>query len=611
MCGILGGINQEIDYSLLDMIKHRGPDRQAIYEDVQRNNPVWFGHARLSIVDLSEAGNQPMSSVCGNYVIIFNGEIYNHLELRRELHFNNFKGHSDTETLLYYLIEKGIDGLNNLNGIFAFAFYDKINEELLIVRDKYGVKPLYYSLKNNTFIFSSEIRPIQQVIRSELNFDVLSVLLNLRYIPSPYTLYEHIEKIRPGHYIRINLKNESLKYEIVNYATTVMEYRKIPFAEALLLYEDYFSRAIKRQLMSDVDVGVFLSGGIDSALVASIACKLSAKKLQAFTVGFDSKFMANEIEMAAETARYLNIEHNVVKIDAKNFFDIFEECSRIIEEPLATTSIIPMYYLSKLASQKVKVVLTGQGADEPLGGYKRYQGELLRSKYPNFLFHIASLLIKLSKTKNESFIRAANSLSIGNDIRRFMYIYSIFTPKEVFNLTGKTCDLSENLISYYYNLLGCDNKKTSVDRMMSIDMRMNLADDLLLYTDKITMNFSLECRVPILDFELTEFMESLPLDYKLSGKDTKIIHREYAKKLLPRDIINRPKMGFQSPTNIWFRDNLNKIEEILLSHVSLISNILNKKAIRQVLEEHRKGFNREKQIFLLLSIHYWLKNQHR
>jgi asparagine synthase (glutamine-hydrolysing) len=609
MCGILGGINQKIDYPLLNMIRHRGPDRQSIYEDTKHDNPVWLAHARLSIIDLSEAGNQPMCSVCGNYVIIFNGEIYNHLDLRKELQFKNFKGHSDTETLLYYLIEKGIDGLNDLNGIFAFAFYDKKKGLLLIIRDKYGIKPLYYSLKNNKFIFSSEIRPIQKIVKSDIDTEVLPVLLNLRYIPSPYTLHKDIKKLRPGHYLQFDLGKSILQYKEINYDIYNYKYSDISFPEAVSLYERYFSEAIERQLMADVDVGIFLSGGIDSALVASVASSLSSKPLKAFTVGFDSNHFTNEIEMAVQTAQYLNIEHNIVKINDDNFFNIFEECSKIVEEPLATTSIIPMYYLSKTASEQVKVVLTGQGADEPLGGYKRYQGELLYSKYPNILFHIASWLIRLSKTTNERLIRAANSLSIKNDIERFLNIYGVFTSKEIVALTGKDTDLSSSLIGYYYDLLRAESQLSSVNKMMSLDMRMNLSDDLLLYTDKITMNFSMECRVPLLDFKLIDFLESLPLSYKLTTKNTKIIHKAYAKKVLPKYIVNRPKLGFQSPTAIWFKESSKKIEDILLSKNSPILNYLNINAVRQILNEHNKiGINREKQVFLLLSLNSWISN---
>lgn len=607
MCGILGSINRKIDKGLLNQIKHRGPDRQAIYEDKRDKHEVYLAHTRLSIVDLSEAGNQPMISEDNNYVLIFNGEIYNHLELRKNLSFKHFRGHSDTETLLYYLIECGTGGLKYLNGIFSFVFYNRIKNTLLLVRDPFGVKPLYYSLSDDQLVFSSEVRPIRQIVDSSLDSTSLGVLLNLRYVPSPYTLYKGIYKMRPGHYGLIDLNADILSMNFSPYLSSSNIFRNISFRDAVDEYEKRFESAVKRQLMADVDLGILLSGGIDSALVGGIASKNIQGKLRAFTVGFDSKYSVNEAGFAADTARYFNMEHHIVKMNANTFFDEFSECCRIVEEPLATTSFIPMYYLSKLASEHVKVVLTGQGADEPLGGYGRYQGELLRDQYPAVLFKIASAIINLSGTKKEKLLRGARSLAISDDVERFMNVYSLFTPEEVKKMTGRDCKETLQLISYYYNLLNCASLKNSAERMMALDLRMNLADDLLLYTDKITMNFSLECRVPMLDLKLVDFLESLPISYKVSRNHTKIIHKEYARKVLPEEFINRPKLGFQSPTDIWFREKSADVESLLLNN-PLLLNYVEKSEIKKIIGQHQKGYNREKQLFLLLSLGEWLKN---
>lgn len=607
MCGILGSINRLIDHGLLDTIKHRGPDRQAIYTELQNDYTINFAHTRLSIVDLSEAGNQPMVSPCGNYILVFNGEIYNHLELRKKLKFKDYRGHSDTETLLHFLIENGISQIHKLNGIFAFAFYDKKEQRIILVRDPYGVKPLYYSLNKNQFIFSSEIRPIQKLIHSSINTDTLQILLNLRYIPSPYTLYKDINKVRPGHYGIINLKESPLSLSLNPYIKAHENRLDISFEDAVQQYGEKIKSAVHRQLMGDVDMGVLLSGGIDSALVGGIAAKKSEHKLKAFTVGFDSQYAVNEIDLAAETANYFGMEHHIVKMNATNFFETFEECSKIVEEPLATTSFIPMYYLSQLASQHVKVVLTGQGADEPLGGYGRYQGEILRDRYPHFLFSIMKKITNLTAIKKEAILRGARSLSINDDIERFHNVYSLFTTNETSRLLGvKPNNLSSELIAYYYNLV-TNNQQKAVDKMMSIDLRMNLSDDLLLYTDKITMNFSLECRVPMLDLDLINYLESLPTAYKVQRNKTKIIHKAFAKEFLPQSFINRPKLGFQSPTDIWFREKSAMIED-QLTRGPLLDYFLTKE-IRKVIEQHQKGYNREKQIFLLLSINEWIKQQ--
>lgn len=607
MCGILGSIGHTITKDLLDLIGHRGPDRQDIKNTNICDKLISFAHTRLSIVDLTDAGNQPMSSSCGNYEIIFNGEIYNHAELRKKIYFSDFRGHSDTESILYYIIENGIESIKDFNGIFAFAFLDKIKGTLFLARDKYGVKPLYHYCDGNKLLFASEIRPINKILNSELDTVSLNLLLNLRYCPSPATLFKDIFKLRPGHYASIDLKKYNLNLDIRTYIDPARNILHIPFTEAVNEYGNFLERAVERQLMSDVEVGILLSGGIDSAMVAGIAAKKLDYKPKAFTVGFGSEYTVNEIGAAKETADHFGLEHHVARIESSDFFDIFEKCSRIVEEPLATTSFIPMYYLAELASKRVKVVLTGQGADEPLGGYGRYQGEVIRDKYPKILLQLAAAAIKFTGTKKERLLRGANSINISDDIQRFVTAYSIFDPNEIRLLTGNENISSAEYIKYYYDLLNCKSISKSAERMMALDKYMDLSDDLLLYTDKITMNFSLECRVPMLDLELVDFLAGLPTDYKVKRGKTKIIHKEYAKQFLPASIINRPKFGFQSPTDIWFRESSGKIREMLLSEDNRMLKYMNRNAIFKTLDQHQKGYNKEKQIFLLLGLYYWLK----
>jgi asparagine synthase (glutamine-hydrolysing) len=607
MCGILGGINIQIDKPLLDLIGHRGPDRQDIKNFHCMNRPVSFAHTRLSIVDLSDAGNQPMSSACGNYEIIFNGEIYNHLDLRSKLKKTDYKGHSDTETILYYIIEYGIASIKDFNGIFAFTFIDKIKGILYLARDKYGVKPVYHYCDGNKLLFSSEIRPINKILNSVLDSVSLNLLLNLRYCPSPSTLFKDVFKLRPGHYAEIVLNKAILELNIKSFISSETKQLDISYPEAVKEYGNLLEKAIERQLMSDVEVGILLSGGIDSAMVAGIAAKKLSYKPKAFTVGFGSEYTVNEIGAAKETADHFGLEHHVTRVESSDFFDIFEKCSGIVEEPLATTSFIPMYYLAELASKSVKVVLTGQGADEPLGGYGRYQGEVIRDRYPKILLKLAAAAIKLSGTKKERLLRGANSINIADDIQRFVKAYSIFDSNEIRLLTGNENTPSAEYIKYYYDLLNCKAIPKSAERMMALDKYMDLSDDLLLYTDKITMNFSLECRVPMLDLELVDFLAGLPTDYKVKRGRTKIIHKEYAKQFLPASIINRPKFGFQSPTDIWFRESSGRLREMLLSDDNKLLNYLNRNEIEKLLVSHNKGFNKEKQIFLLLGLYYWLK----
>jgi len=611
MCGILGSIDFPLDNRLLDLIKHRGPDRQSVFEDTTGKHKLLFAHARLSIIDLSDAGNQPMASEDKNYYIIFNGEIYNHLHLRESLKFKNFKGHSDTETILYYLIENGIESVNDFNGIFAFAFYDKRKKTVFLARDRYGVKPLYYYKDSKKIIFSSEIRPIKKAVNPSMDTDSLNLLLNLRYCPSPSTLYKDINKLRPGHYAMINLTREDMDISFSPYISGYGDKLDICFDDAVKRYGELFEEAVKNQLMSDVEVGILLSGGVDSALVANIASKNLPYKLKSYTVGFDSSFSVNEIKLAHETAKYFGLDHKIVKIDSNDFFDIFHECSGIVEEPLATTSFIPMYYVSKLAAKDVKVVLTGQGADESLGGYTRYQCELYKKKYSDTLLKIVSGMINISGTKKTKLRVAARAFSENNEINRFINLYSNFTPKEVTRLTGSSDIPSAKYINYFYSLLDCKSMKNSAEKMMALDLHMNLSDDLLMYTDKITMNFSMECRTPLLDLPLVDFIMRLPESYKIEIGRTKIIHKQYAKSVLPQSIIDRPKYGFQSPTDIWFRKDMGKIRDVLLCSNNTLLKYLDKKEIDNLLNLHRKGFNKEKQIFLLLSLSDWCNSMNK
>lgn len=606
MSGILGTVNKTIEQEALDLIKHRGPNSNGIKSFKVRTHDVWLSMTRLAIVELSEAGHQPMVSFCGNYALIFDGEIYNHLDLRPELSDIAFRGSSSAETALYYLIKFGIEGIGDFNGVFGFSFLDIRKNQLYIARDQFGVKPVYWSANENGFLFSSEIRPLIHIMEEiSIERDNLPTLLHLRYLPAPLTPYRGINKLRPGHYLNIDLNGE----EIIFQETNFVDYTIKSLPENISQVAEYgrrIEKAVKRQLISDVEVGVLLSGGIDSAVVAALAQKNSSSSLKAFTIGFDGNHIEDEIEAAKETAELLGLDHYSKKINFENFLAIFKETTRIIEEPLATTSVIPMYYLAQLASQHVKVVLTGQGADEPLGGYQRYQGELISEFIPRGAIRISSKLLPYFQVKNETLLRASHSLGEKNNVERFLKVYAIFQQHEIKKLLNVEDKQAYELVSYFYDLQKRE-RITPVERMMAIDLKMNLADDLLLYTDKLAMNFSLECRVPMLDAELISYIQALPLNQRLKFRKTKIIHKEFADKILPSRIVNRKKIGFKSPTQIWFKTHNEQIRTMLLSP-GIFTEIFNSDAIQTVLDLHLKGYNKEKQIFLLLGIYYWLEN---
>ncbi len=606
MCGILGSINKIFDESVLDLIRWRGPDDAGIEKFGFGDDVVTLGHRRLSIVDLSSSGHQPMSTPDNKFSIIFNGEIYNHLELRKKLPDVQFRGHSDTETILHYIARYGINSVCEFNGIFSFALLDVEKGTLVLCRDPFGVKPLYYWQKANQLVFSSEIRPVQKLVGDTIDLVNLSELLSLRYSPSPDTLFQNIQKLRPGHFLTIQLGNNRLQFKEEPFIRKHLIEDTYSLADAVEQYGDLLKKAVERQLMSDVEIGIFLSGGIDSALVAKYAQEKISCPMKAFTVGFKEQDESDEIEDAVDSARVIGLKPMTTRIGFEDFLDVIQSCVKIVEEPLATTSIIPMYSLSKFASRSVKVVLSGQGADESLGGYGRYQSELYRRFIPPFVALCGKRVIDLAGVKHNQLNRGLAAFRYSEDVPRFLSTYEVFDKPTINKLIGVEDSKSRERVQYFYDLIGCALMKNSVERIMSIDLRMNLADDLLLYTDKITMHFSLECRVPMLDMDLVSFILSLPYDLRVKIGKSKIIHKKWAQRVLPASIINRKKKGFQSPTKKWFTGH-SPVWEILLSKDSRFSSFFNIHEVRRILVDHEKGVNYERQIFLLLSLYYWLE----
>jgi asparagine synthase (glutamine-hydrolysing) len=565
---------------------------------------VTLGHRRLSILDLSPAGHQPMWTPCQKYAIVFNGEVYNHLELRDQIHWVKYRGHSDTETILHYLAQRGILSAGQFNGIFAFGFVDAENQKLYLARDPFGVKPLYYWAGNESFLFSSELRTLREFVDDSMDPASLAELLRLRYLPAPDTLFKKIRKVRPGHIVEVDLIGAQLSFREYPFTAPCDEVAVQNRAEAVEHYGFLLEKAIERQLMSDVKIGVLLSGGIDSALVASIAQKHAGYAMKAFTVGFSGHEDTDEIADARETARIVGLDHHTVRMGFPDFLDLLPRITGIVEEPLATTSVVPMFYLSSLASRHVKVVLSGQGADEAMGGYRRYQTELLIPFVPPFAISFLRKAARFMRVRNDAVVRGLDSIGEADDVRRFESIYSVFSTEQIARLIGHDATRPAERIRYFFELLGCSRQACSAQRMMSLDLRMNLADDLLLYTDKITMHHSIECRVPLLDLDLVRFVESLPCSYRVGILRPKLLHKRSAARLLPASIIARKKKGFLSPTGSWFKAK--PIRDILLNPASRFSSYFDLAEVERILNEHAAGMNRERHIFLLLSVYYWM-----
>ena len=605
MCGILGTLNFPFDVGVLDLIRHRGPDDAGMTQAVVGRHAVALSHRRLSILDLSPAGHQPMWSIGGQHAIVFNGEIYNHFDFRDDSDVR-YRGHSDTETILYHLARNGIGSVQQFNGIFAFGFLDAPNEKLFLVRDPFGVKPLYYWSDSRSLIFSSELRPIRALVDDSIDVECLSELLRLRYLPAPDTLFKKIRKVRPGHIVEIDLGKDDLRLREYPYvAATPGEMTATTEAGVLERYGFLLEQAVQRQMLSDVEVGILLSGGIDSALVARFAQKHASYRMQAFTVGFSERDDADETAEARATSELIGLDHHDVRIGFPQFLDVLPRIIATVEEPLASTSVVPMFYLSELVSKHVKVVMSGQGADEAMGGYRRYRMEVLRRFVPPAVASLLGAGARSAGVRCDALLRGLDALAEPNDIRRFEAAQGVFTASQIQRLTGHQPALAETRIAYVFDLLGCANQRHSAQRMMSTDLRMNLADDLLLYTDKITMRYSIECRVPLLDLDLVRFVEALPCRFRVGMFAGKRLHKRFAERVLPASIVRRKKKGFLSPTGNWFSTR-HEIREILLERGSPFSSWIDLDEVERTLDEHASGLNRERHIFLLLGLYFWM-----
>jgi asparagine synthase (glutamine-hydrolysing) len=613
MCGIVGSVNTPINERVLELIKHRGPDSRGLIEEEVDGNNVYFGHTRLSIVDLSEAGCQPMYSDCGNYCITFNGEIYNHSELRKRLKGIAFRSHSDTETILYYIREYGIEAIKDFNGIFAFGFLDKIQKKLFLVRDQFGVKPLYYFSNGKQFVFGSELKVIlaNKCYTKEIDLHSLDTLLSFRYNPAPQTIFKHIYKLKAANYLTFsfNGKIEERKYwnrtQKINYTVTA--------EDAVEEYRRLLQQAVKRQLLGDVPVGLLLSGGLDSAVLGFLLSKFNSTPIKTFTVGFEGKGDFNETEYAKETAAFIKADHHYILINKKKYLDLFYKSFYHVEEPIAEPTIPALYSVSALASQYVKVVMSGQGIDEPMAGYKRYRGEQFLSKYKNILDFIPVGVLRKAFPTNHGLARAYHAMQYKNELDRFIGIFTLYTNDLKNEIYRKEVEgLKINCQKHYFieAFSNADNTNGSLSKLLFIDTRSMLPDNLLLFNDKITMANSIENRVPYLDLDLINFIESLPVSFKLKGKTGKYLHREAVKKWIPRSIIDRKKRGFSTPIDRWFQDELAfTLDDLISSRDSFSNRFFNISVLKKIISDHRnKKHNYKHELFILLSLELWYKD---
>jgi len=620
MCGICGIFNfngEPVDRGLLSkmtqVMHHRGPDGEGSYIA----QGVGLGHRRLSIIDLA-GGSQPISNEDGSMWIVFNGEIYNYIELHDELIVKGhiFKTRSDTEVIIHGYEEWGLDCVNRFNGMFSFALWDGNSDRLFMARDHLGIKPLYYVRLGNKLLFASEIKSLLQDGDCKRAVDIKSLgeLFTFRYVPSPNTLFKDIKKLPPGHLMTVDNRG----IEIKRYWNWTPQIRSAYREEDLInTYQTLLEDAVKLQMRSDVPVGLFLSSGIDSSVLLVLMSKESSQPINTFTIGFEDGELTNETNDAREMAARHGAHHSEMMVTAQDYERYYERYLWDIEEPVGNETAAAFYFVSKLASEKVKVALTGQGADEPWAGYHRYVGVKLSNIYSKLPVFITEHLLKkaaLSLPRNERLKRGVIALNERDILTRFAKIYSFYSEnmkEQLFNDEMKN-ELAKNnyVAKEALRHLQTDVKLLdSLTQMLYIDTRANLPDDLLMVGDKTSMANSLESRVPFLDYRIVEFIESLPPNLKLRGFKGKYLHKKALKKWLPMNVVYRKKKGFDNPIGKWLRGKLRfYIDDCLLSSNSAVSKYFDVKYIEKLVNLHEsKKEDYMRHIYLLISFEMWHK----
>jgi len=592
-------------------ITHRGPDDEGYYIA----GPVGFGFRRLSIIDLA-GGHQPMSDYEESVWVVFNGEIYNFRELRRELegYGHVFRTNSDTEVIIHGYKQWGEEVLDRLNGMFGLAIWDVRQMRLILARDPFGIKLLYYRIDGDSLYFGSEMRPIRAMMRDKAEIDptALNLLLRYRFTPSPYTILSGVQKLAPG--TKLTAQNGSYK------VSRWYRFKPTPFTppkspeeareELLALYK----QAIRRQLISDVPVGLLLSGGIDSGMLLALM-NFNGSSWPTYSVGYGSTFADDELADASETARLLGSKHTNVSITRSIFENSLSKIVTSVEEPISTSSIVPMYFVCERARQDVKVALVGQGPDELFGGYRRHLGVRYGASWarlPNFLrAPISSMVAALPR--NEMLKRGVQSLATPDRLRRYQNVFSLLPGEQVDSLFQDGL-LDQNpgdaILKCWEELAELMPATEELGGLQFLEVRSTLPDELLMYADKLSMAHGLELRVPYLDKEIVEYVERLPANLKVRNGSRKWLHRRVCRTCLPDSILRRRKRGFA--TNVvdsWFRNAMDgKMGEILQDNDSKIYQYLRPAAVRELFEQHASGRNdNHKILFSLLVLEEWLR----
>ena len=601
MCGFVGFCSKNVkDKNVIkemnNQIIHRGPDSDGYFFDKDVN----FGFRRLSIIDLHE-GSQPILNESGDTAIIFNGEIYNYQELREDLVAKGykFKTHTDTEVILHGYEEYGEEGiLAKLRGMFAFTIWDSKKEKLFGARDHFGIKPYYYALLDGDLLFGSEVKSFLKYpkFKKAVNEKALKHYLVFQYNPLEETFFKGVKKLRPGHYYIY----ENGKMEIKTYYNLTLDYKDMTFDEAVGKIEKEVEESVKYHKISDVEVGSFLSGGVDSSYV--VATALPDKT---FSVGFDNKGF-NETMYAKELSDSLGIKNFAKLITPDEFFEGINKVQYYSDEPHANLSSVPLYFLSKLASEQVKVVLSGEGADELFAGYNEYADALPQRMYRKLPFSLRHKLYM--KYKDRKHFRGQTIiLKYGQKVEdRYIGPAEIMTDELANSLVTskyKNSETSRDLTKKYYDEV---KNMDDVSKRLYLDMKMWIVEDILLKADKMTMANSIELRVPLLDKKMWELARTIPVKHKVHNEITKYAFRRAAKNKLPEDWAKRRKLGFVVPFVLWIKEEkyYKIVKEVF--NKDFVSEFFDKDKINKLLDDHFNGItNNGRKVYTIYTFLKW------
>jgi asparagine synthase (glutamine-hydrolysing) len=617
MCGICGfnWNDEKLIRKMTFKINHRGPDASGVktFPDFS------MGNARLSILDLSDRGNQPMSSRGGKLWIVYNGEVYNFPEIKEELLLKGykFKSHTDTEVVLKSYEEFGVKCLEKFNGMFAMAIWDDEKKELFLARDRIGIKPLYYYYKDGKLIFGSEIKSILEAecVKKEVNLQSMYYYLGYEFVPAPDTMFKNIYKLRQGHYAFFRNGNLSIeKYWDLKFTHEISDEE-----EAADRIFNALEKSVKRRLISDVPLGVFLSGGLDSSTVTGFVSRLYNKKVQTFTIGYKDRTFS-ELPYARIVSDYFDTEPNILMIDPVSPEDI-EKSLYYLDEPMTDLSTIPFYLISCKAREKVKVCLSGEGGDEMFMGYDRFKAARMNRCYnilPSFIRRkvLSPLILKLpDQPQKKGAINILKRFIEGTlypedaGAMRWQYFLNPSIEQNIFKKSVRDSISFNPFDPIYFFSKNC-NSASSVDKDIFVDIKLTMADSVLMKIDKMSMATSLEVRVPFLDYELAELCASIPASLKLKGMTTKYILRKTLKKykFLPDSIIYRGKQGYSLPVKNWLREELKQYMTDLFKSSPIIKENFDNSYIFNLIEEHSQlKQNHNHILWALVNLGLWYK----